>query len=598
MSKALAESVVWELESLYEGPSDPELEVDRQWCRQQADSFAEDYRGKVSELLPQALLDAVYRFENLQERLQKLLSFAALHFATRTHDAGAGALWQATLEFYSTIRRDTLFFELEWTQLGERDAQAILSSGSLDRYRHYLESLRRYKPHLLSETEERILAEKEPAGTSAWSTLFDKVVSQLRFGDKQRTQSEVLSDLYHAERDARKLAALELTDGLRGVLHILAHTFNIILLDKSIMDRLRQYPHWLRARNLTNEVDDDVVGALVDAVASRYDLVHRYYRLKRRLLDYEELFDYDRYAPVPGLPKKVFPWGEAQEIVLAAYESFSPRMAEIAGRFFDERWIHAPVMPGKRGGAFAHSTVPSLHPFILLNYTGTYRDIMTLAHELGHGIHQYLARKQGLFNSETPLTMAESASVFGEMIVFRHILERIEDSRERAAVLCSKLEDIFATTFRQISMNRFEDAIHTERREKGELAPERFSDLWIESQGAMFGDAVRLLEHYNIWWCYIPHFIHSPGYVYSYAFGELLVLALYRKYEEMGADFVPLYLELLEAGGKARPDELLRPFGIDLADPLFWNEGLTILEDLLSRAEGASGSGSDSKEQA
>jgi len=589
MKNVSAEEVVWRLEDLYLGPEDSRIAADKAWCRDQGERFAEAYKGKVAGLSPAELLKAIRLFEDLQERAQKLYSFAYLFFSTQTQNPKASSLLQAMQEFYSLLHRDVLFFELEWTQVEEDLAKRVLDHPYLASYRHYLESVRRYRPHMLSEAEERLLAEKEPIGAVAWNTLFDKVLSQLRFGDRQRTESEVLSDLYHANREVRQQAAGELTAGLNGVLHILTHIFNTILLDKSINDRLRKYPHWLRARNLSNEADDGMVEALIAAASSRYDLVQRYYRLKRELLGYDELLDYDRYAPVPGMPEDRLPWEESKKIVLSAYEDFSPQMAGIVHRFFDEAWIHAPVLPGKRSGAFAHPTVPGAHPYILLNYTGTHRDIMTMAHELGHGVHQFLARQQGLFNSDTPLTTAESASVFGEMLVFRYLLQQIKDPRRRLALLCSKLEDIFATVFRQVSMNRFEDAVHNERRQKGELDADRISELWMETQNAMFGNSVRLQEHYRTWWSYIPHFLHSPGYVYAYAFGELLVLALYRQYQEKGAAFVPLYLDLLKAGGKASPGELLRPFGIDLSDANFWHQGLEVLEELLVEAEKAMG---------
>ncbi len=585
----IAQNVVWRLEDLYSGPDDPAIEADRHWCGEEADRIAATYKGRVASLEAEALLEGIRRMEDLQERVQRLSAYAYLFFSTQTRNAGASALLQAQQEFASLIHRDTLFFELEWTQMDEEKARSITAHPALSPYGHYLESLRRYRSHLLSETEERLLAEKEPVGRSSWGVLFEKVFGELRFGERRRTESEVLSDLYRPEREIRKEAAAELTEGLRGTLHILTHIFNTILLDKAITDRLRRYPHWLKDRNLGNEAEDRMVEALIEACTSRYDMVNRYYRLKRRLIGLDELFDYDRYAPIPGVPRRVFQWEEAMEMVLSSYGAFSGEMEAIAREFFQKEWIHAPISQGKRGGAFAHPTVPSAHPYVLLNYSGTPRDIMTLAHELGHGVHQYLARKQGLINSDTPLTTAESASVFGEMLVFRHLLTRIQDPRERLAFLCGKIEDIFATIFRQVSMNRFEDAVHNERREKGELSSDRISDLWMRTQETMFGDSVKLLDHYRLWWSYIPHFIHSPGYVYAYAYGELLVLALYKQYKERGQAFVPLYLDLLVAGGKARPEELLRPFGIDLADPRFWHQGLDVLEELLGEAERLAG---------
>ncbi len=584
MENTMAEDVIWNLGDLYSGPCDPQIHADAEWLREQVLSFS-SYRGKVAGLGPEDLLEAIRRLEEINERTQKLLAYAYLNFSTQTTDPAASTFFQSRKEFYSEIRRDTLFFELEWTKLEDGLAEELASDPLLSKYGHYLISLRRYKRHVLSEPEERILAEKEPAGASAWGALFDKMLSQLRFGEKKRTESELLSELYSPDREVRKRAATELSDGLQSILVPLTHIFNTILLDKSIDDRLRQYPHWLSSRNLSNEADDAMVGALVKAVCSRYDLVERYYRLKRKLLGYEELFDYDRYAPVYVPAEVKTTWDEAKEIVLTSYGDFSPEMAEIALRFFKEGWIHAPALPGKRSGAFAHPVVPSAHPYIFLNFTGSRRDVMTLAHELGHGIHQYLARRQGLLNSDTPLTTAESASVFGEMLVFRSVLKRMFSPVERLGLLCSKIEDTYATVFRQVAMNRFEETVHNARRTHGELDPDLISSAWIETQTAMFGDSVLLLDHYRIWWSYIPHFVHSPGYVYAYAFGELLVMALYEQYLCEGPDFVPKYLAFLESGGKAKPGELLRPFGVDLADAGFWDRGMRIIEGLLDQAE-------------
>jgi oligoendopeptidase F len=585
MEEARSENVIWDLKDLYSGPHDPDIEKDKQWCREQAKLFARAYRQRVCELEPEQLLEAVRHYEYLLERARKLLSFAQLFFATQTQDSAASALWQSIQEFHGNLRRDILFFELEWARLEESKALRLSSHPSLEGYRHYLEILKRYGPHQLSEAEEKILAEKETTGIQAWCTLFDKVLTHIRFGGGGRTESEVLADLYGSDRGTRKAAAVELTEGLQDNLHILSHIFNTLLLDKAITDRLRSYPHWLSERNLSNEASDRMVEALVQSVSSRYDMVSRYYRIKRRLLGVDVLYDYDRYAPLPGACDRVFEWEEAREIVLAAFKGFSSELSEIARLFFDKGWIHAPVMRGKRSGAFAHSTIPSAHPYVLLNYSGRIKDVMTLAHELGHGVHQYLAAKQGLFNAETPLTTAETASIFGEMLVFRHLLRLLDSPMERLALLCGRLEDAFATVFRQVAMNRFENLAHNERREKGELNSEHISRLWLETQSAMFGDSVQLLDHYGIWWSYIPHLVHWPGYVYAYAFGNLLVLALYQDYVERGADFVPLYIDLLEAGGRNSPEDLLKPFKIDLEDPEFWQRGLAAIEALLEEAE-------------
>jgi len=437
----------------------------------------------------------------------------------------------------------------------------------------------------LSTKEEELLQELGPVGRSAWNLLFEKLLGQMQFGPRGRTEEEVLSDLYHSDRQIRKDGAGELTEGLQRNLHILAHIFNTLAAEKMIDDRLRRYPSWDSAMNLANEIPNQTVEALVEAVTSRYALVHRYYGLKKELLGYEELFDYDRYAPVPGADEALVPWDQCREIVLHAFAGFSPEMAAIAARFFTENWIHAPLLPGKRGGAFAHPCVPDAHPYILVNYTGNMRDVSTVAHELGHGVHQVLAAEQGFYNSNAPLVLAETASVFAELLVFKAQLALLHTPDARRAFICQKLESIFATVFRQVAMNRFEAAMHNGRREQGELSTEQLSALWLATQKPMFGDSVRLSENYAIWWAYISHFLGTPGYVYSYAFGELLVLALYARYLEEGAAFVVRYLQLLRAGGSKSPSELLQPFGIDLNDPAFWHGGLSLIERMLADAE-------------
>jgi oligoendopeptidase F len=439
---------------------------------------------------------------------------------------------------------------------------------------------------LLSEPEERILTEKSVTGASAWVRLFDEAMNDIPFAlDGQRlTEDELLSRLYLADRSVRRNAAAAVTEGLRGNLRMLTFIFNMLGSDKAVDDRLRRYPHWLSERNLANEIHEDMVRSLVQAVMGRYDLPQRYYRLKRRLLKLETLFDYDRYAPLGEGDRRVG-WDACRETVLRSFDSFSPSMAQIAERFFREQWIHAAVQQGKRGGAFSHPAIPSVHPYVMVNYNGRVRDVMTVAHELGHGVHQSLAAAQGYINSGTPLTVAETASVFGEMLAFEQLMAQDLEPRERLALLCGKIEDILATTFRQIAMNRFEEAYHTRRRESGELSSDELSRLWMESQRAMFGDSVELTEDYAVWWSYIPHFLHTPGYVYAYAFGELLVLALISRYREAGRDFVPGYLEMLSLGGSQRPEEVVSRAGLNLHDPGFWERGLGVLEAMIAQAE-------------
>ncbi len=579
------EEVIWDLKDLYRGIDDPRVQEDIEKCQTWASEIADRYSGRIGKLMANELLSALKESEELATRLGRLSAFAQLNFATHVNDPKAGAFLQQIKESLSLIEKDLVFFDLEWANVPDERADKLLSDPILGHYRHYLQAIRRYRPHLLSQKEEQLLIETSPVRHSSWIELFEKVMAIQRFGKKMRTQQEVLSDLYSPDRGLRKIAAKDFTDGLRSQSYILCHIFNTVLADKMIDDRLRDYPDWISSMNLANELDDTTVESLITAVTDRYDIVQRYYRLKQRLLGLEELFDYDRYAPLPYLPQRVVKWEEAREIVLNAYKRFSPKMSSIARRFFEEHWIHAPVLPGKTGGAFAHPVVPQVHPYVLLNYVGNLRDVETLAHELGHGIHQVLAGRQGYFNSSTPLSLAETASVFGEMLVFKDIIKGLESPKEKLGLIAAKLESIFATVFRQVAMNRFEDEIHKRRRTEGELSPDKFSDLWLQTQRAMFGDSVTLTDDYGIWWSYISHFVHAPGYVYAYAFGELLVLSLYAIYKREGEDFVPLYLDLLSAGGSDTAYELLRPFGIDLHHSDFWHQGLDLIDKMVEEAE-------------
>ncbi|MEN8135795.1 MAG: M3 family oligoendopeptidase [Thermodesulfobacteriota bacterium] len=577
--------IIWQLADLYSDKDDSRLQEDLKSSEKKAAELRKSYDGKIAKLAPAELLSLVTALEDLESMQGRISTFAYLNFATQTQSPEAGAFLQQIKEFNSSIGRETVFFELEWNQLPAEKAEAILAAKELAHYRHYLTSLRRYAPHQLSRPEETLLLEKAPVGRSSWNNLFDKVMGQLKFGKEQRSEEQVLTDLYAADRRIRSQAARDLTDGLNSQLHILTHIFNTILADKMIDDRLRKHNSWLSSMNLYNELTDSTVEVLVNEVTNRYDIVQRYYKLKGDLLELPELVDYDRYAPLPHLPEGSIPWPECRKMVIDSFNEFSPEMAEIGARFFAENWIHAPLLEGKRGGAFAHSCVPEVHPYIMVNYSGTLRDVSTVAHELGHGIHQYLAAKCGFYNSSTTLVLAETASVFAELLLFRAQLDTLKDKQERRAFTCQKLESIFATVFRQIAMNRFENLVHNARRDQGELSTVDLAAHWLASQRLMFADSVTLTDDYGVWWSYIPHFLSSPGYVYSYAFGELLVLALYNLYQQDQGKFVPIYLELLTKGGSADPYELLKPFDIDLNSPTFWQGGLKIIDDMLKEVE-------------
>lgn len=578
-------NVLWNLTALYDSLDDELIKDDLDLCQQEAELIREGGAGKLAELPPATFARTVRRIERIQVNLCRLETYAFLNFVTQVKNDAAGAFLQKCKEDASGVNKELVFFDLEWAKMDKDIAEAILATEEVAPYVHYLKNLRRYASHLLSHSEETLLVEFSPVGNESWLTLFEKVMGHLEFGENKRSEEAVLSELYNPRRELRKNGALELTTGLKSQLHILSHIFNTILAEKMIDDRIRHYPSWVSSRNLSNELRGETVQALMDCCTSRYDIVQRYYGVKKEILGLSELHDYDRYAPLPSLPDRLIPWDECQKMVLAGFEAFSPEMADVAKLFFEENWIHAPLLDGKRGGAFSHPAVPDAHPYILVNYSGNIGDVSTVAHELGHGIHQYLAKEKGFFNSNTPLVLAETASVFAELLIFHKQLDSLTDPAERRAFSCQKLESIFATVFRQVSMNRFEDLIHTHRREQGELATDDLSNLWMQSQQAMFGDSVSLGEHYRIWWSYIPHFLHSPGYVYSYAFGELLVLALYRIHQKEGTSFVPKYIHLLSQGGSQSPYELLRPFGIDLNDPEFWKGGLAVIEEMLNGVE-------------
>ena len=578
-------NVIWNLDALYDSPEDELLQDDLDLCTQEAELVRELCSGKMADMEPAVFARVIRRIERIQVTLCRLDTYAFLHFVTQVKNDAAAALMQKCKEDASLVNRELVFFDLEWAQLDQKNADRLLQAEETAVYHHFLQNIRKFKKHLLSESEESLLLEIAPVGKESWLTLFEKLMGHLEFGETKRSEEEVLSDLYHANREVRRAAALELTEGLESQLHILSHIFNTILAEKMIDDRMRNYPSWISSRNLSNELENSTVEALVNSTTARYDIVQRYYGIKKDLLGLDELQDYDRYAPLPSLPQELVSWQECKTIVLDGFHEFSPQMADIAALFFKQNWIHAPLLEGKRGGAFAHPAVPDANPYILINYTGNLRDVSTVAHELGHGIHQYLARDKGYFNSDTPLVLAETASVFAELLIFHKQVATINDPAARKAFICQKLESIFATVFRQISMNRFENMIHNSRRDKGEVATGELSELWMKSQQEMFGDSVTLNDNYKIWWSYIPHFLHTPGYVYSYAFGELLVLALYNRYLEEGEDFVPKYIHLLQEGGSHSPYELLRPFNIDLDDPLFWQGGLSVIEKMLNEVE-------------
>lgn len=588
-----AEDVAWDLADLYAGPEDPALEADLSNALADAKVFRERHRGQVAGLAAADLAAAVAELERIQAVVVRAESYAFLSFAVDTADPARGALLQRIEERSTALGTEVLFFGLEWVAVPDERADALLADPVLGHHHHFLASARRYRAHLLSEPEETLLAEKNLTASSAWSRLFTELTSALRItlpsGDDgvpapPISLEEALAKLQQPSRDLRRQAAEAVTQALTGELRTRAYIFNTLLLDKSTEDRRRSYESWIAARNLSNEASDSAVQALVDAVISRYDIPQRYYKLKARLLGIDKLADYDRMAPILATSTPTS-WDEARSIVLDAYRSFSPVTGGIVADFFDKSWIDAAVRPNKQSGAFCATTIPGVHPYVMLSFTGERRSVLTLAHELGHGIHGVLAQPQGLFNAQTPLTLAETASVFGEALVFGRLLAAEQDPHKRLELLVGRLEDAIATIFRQVAMNRFEDAIHNGRRTEGELSPERICALWLETQTAMLGDSVELSEGYRMWWSYIPHFVGAPGYVYAYAFGYLFSLAIFRRYEQVGAVMVDGYLELLAAGGSDVPEVLAKMVGLDLTDPGFWAGGLESVDQLLAEAE-------------
>ncbi len=584
------EAAAWDLEPLVHGRGADGVDALLDEAAQRGDAFAERYRGKLGELDAGELAAAMHELEEIWDRVGRAGSYASLSYSLNTEDPERGALMQRTRERATAIETTLLFFELEWNELPDERAEELLGAGELDFCRHYLQTTRRYRPYQLSEPEERVLTETNVTGPSAFRRLFTEQTSSVRVDlpgeDEPVPFMEALALLQDPSRETRAEAAGAVTEALKPGLRTRGFVFNTLLQDKATKDRLRGYPHWLASRNLANEASDESVQALIDAVVSRYDIAQRWYRLKARLLGVDKLAYYDRMAPVGESDERVA-YDEAQKIVLDCYSGFSPELGQLAAGFFDEGYIDGPPRPGKRGGAFCSYTVPSHHPYVMLNYTSRPSDVLTMAHELGHGVHAALARPRGVFEFTGPLTVAETASIFGETIVLEALLERAPDKASRLSLLAESLDGAVAAIFRQIAMNRFEDRIHTARREQGELPVEGFAEHWLATQADLLGDSVDVSDDYGLWWSYVWHFVDTPGYVYAYAYGHLLALSVFRRYEEEGERFVPSYLELLSAGGSRSPEELGQIVGVDLADPGFWSSGLDLVERQLEAAEEA-----------
>jgi len=578
---------VWDLADLYPSPDSKLLTGDLAKAEADAIAFRERIAGRIAEMDGAALADAIADYEKIEEILGRVMSYAQLMFSADSSDAAVGKFYQTMQERVTAISSELLFFTLELNRLEDAALDAKLRDPALARWQPWLRDLRVFRPHQLSDELEKLLHEKEVTGRSAWSRLFDETIANMRIplGGEKLTVSATLNKLSDRDRASRQAAAEAIGATFSENIRLFALVTNTLAKDKAIVDEWRHYPRPGSYRNRANMVEDEVVDALVSAVVASYPrLSHRYYKLKAKWLGLPKLQHWDRNAPLPDDADREIPWQEAVERVLDSYGRFSPELGAIGGRFFTAPWIDAALRPGKASGAFAHPTVPSAHPYLLLNYHGKTRDVMTLAHELGHGVHQVLAGAQGYLQSSTPLTLAETASVFGEMLTFRALLDAETDPVRKRAMLAAKVEDMLNTVVRQIAFYRFETLLHDERKQ-GEIVADRIGEIWMQVQTESLGPAFEFTPDYKVYWAYIPHFIHTPFYVYAYAFGDCLVNALYGVFQGGHPGFQAKYLEMLKAGGTKRHKELLAPFGLDASDPAFWTRGLDVISGFIDEIE-------------
>ncbi len=585
----------WNLGDLYKSPEAPEVAQDLDAAAKEARRMREAYQGKLTGMAKDgaALARAIADYERLSDLMGKLGSYAGLLYAGNQTDQSRAKFYGDVSEKLTQISTDLIFFELELNQIAEAELAEAVKAPALAKYKPWLDDLRKEKPHQLEEKLEQLFHEKSQTARGAWSRLFNETMSGLRFpveGEKEPlTLEPALNLMSHPEEPRRRAGAEALAKVLGENVRLFTLITNTLAKDKEISDRWRGFKDVADSRHLANRVEAPVVDALVSSVRASYPrLSHRYYAMKAKWLGMDKLSHWDRNAPLPDKSERVIPWGEARQTVLDAYGAFAPDMAKIAGQFFDKAWIDAPVREGKAQGAFSAATVPSVHPYVLMNYQGKVRDVMTLAHELGHGVHQWLARDQGALLAPTPLTLAETASVFGEMLTFRKILASTTERRERKAMIAGKVEDMLNTVVRQIAFYTFERKVHEERRQ-GELTSDRLNAIWLEVQGESLGPAITFKPGYEVFWTYIGHFIHSPFYVYAYAFGDCLVNSLYGLYQESHPGFVQKYFDLLKAGGSKHHSELLAPFGLDARDPAFWSKGLKVIEGMIDELEAMEG---------
>ncbi|MGB6558993.1 MAG: M3 family oligoendopeptidase [Pseudolabrys sp.] len=582
----------WDLSDLYSGLDSPQIKADLDQADRDCEAFEARFKGRLAGLAAgegagRALAEAVKQYEGIDDRLGRLISYASLVYAGNTTDPDRAKFYGDVQERITAASLHLLFFTLELNRVPDEQLDAAMGDPALGHYRPWIEDVRKEKPYQLEDRIEELFHEKSVTGYSAWNRSFDETIAGLRFkvDGKLLAIEPTLNLLQDADGKKRKAAAEALARTFKENLRPFALITNTLAKDKEISDRWRGFKDIADARHLSNRVESEVVDALVAAVRAAYPkLSHRYYALKAKWFGKKRLPYWDRNAPLPKVAQRTIPWTDARATVLTAYGAFSPRMAEVADRFFVRNWIDAPVRPGKQPGAFAHPTVPSAHPYVLLNYMGRPRDVMTLAHELGHGVHQVLAAPNGPLMAPTPLTLAETASVFGEMLTFRKLLAETTDKKQRKAMLVAKVEDMINTVVRQIAFYSFERKVHSERR-NGELTADKICELWMSVQGESLGPAIELKPGYETFWAYIPHFVHSPFYVYAYAFGDCLVNSLYAVYEKSASGFAERYLAMLSAGGTKHHSELLAPFGLDARDPKFWDGGLNVVAHLIDELE-------------
>jgi oligoendopeptidase F len=590
-SAALGQLPEWNLADLYASPKDPQFAADVKRSEELTQEFAKKYKGKLAKLSGDKLAGALQDYEELSDLMGRVGSYAQLYYVGDTTDPVRAKFYGDVSDKLTQISTLLLFFELELNRIDDAALEKAMKKPALAHYRPWIENLRKERPYQLDDKLEELFLEKSQTGFGAFNRLFDETMAELRYTvDGQELMLEqTLNLLLNPDEAKRKAGAEALARTFKENLRLFTLVTNTLAKDKEISDRWRGFKDIADSRHLSNRVEPEVVAALVSAVRAAYPkLSHRYYRMKAKWLGKDKLMHWDRNAPLPHEDTREVPWTEAKTTVLDAYHGFAPEMADIARRFFDKNWIDAPVRPGKSPGAFAHPTVPSAHPYVLLNYMGKTRDVMTLAHELGHGVHQVLAAAQGPLMSSTPLTLAETASVFGEMLTFQALLQQTTEPQKRKALLASKVEDMLNTVVRQIAFYTFEREVHTARKE-GELTPDRLNEIWLAVQSESLGDGIEFKEGYETFWCYIPHFIHSPFYVYAYAFGDCLVNSLYARYQESAAGFQKKYFEMLKAGGTKHHSELLKPFGLDATDPAFWQKGLSVIETLIDELEEVEG---------